>query len=496
MDLKLIYLLTNTISKIIFNTILYVSDGIGLKSNMMNRFFLNLKPYIKSSLVLLYIFWFILSSLFQLLFHYIPMSIEKINLLIILYIVLCSLFIINYGISHDIRTYTIKSNLSIKQKRKLILTNEYLGVILTWFGISFFSLPFLLMQSILNGINGIIFMVQILLLLLYLGVVIGFAKFLFYIFDYIYIIGVNKFFLPFFYFSICLIVSLNKNQISNFISLLFDSMFNGNLVKLLTNTVTSKINFYDYRISMTNYIAGLIILVFLTIILNFLANKLCIEKTYKFYFADYIFFKKKYTYIYMNFYRSYGVINTNFFIAYIGTLLIVIFLSNRIENIAFFSSYLLLTLFLNNNISQIVLLCKRNKLSLFNATLMVSVFLFVQFTLMITILCISQVLEFNVFIISFLLSGFLLVFCGIYIYCVCVYMLEYQFDEKIFKKIGRVIMLVFFMVIIGVELLLNYFKFNHIIFSYLTPVICVYLLKVLILDKTNKIRGFFYDKFN
>ncbi|WP_436867038.1 hypothetical protein [Bacillus fungorum] len=490
MDLKLIYLLTNKISKIILNNILYVSDGVGLKSNMINRFFLNLKPYIKSALVILYIFWLILASLFQILFHYIPMSVEKTNLLIILYIVLCSLFIINYGISHDIRNYAIKSNLAIKQKRKLILTNEYLGVILTWFGVSFFSLPFLLMQAILNGINGFIFMVQILLLLLYLGFVIGFVKFLFYIFDYIYINGVNKFFLPVFYLSVCLIISLNKNQISNFISLLFDNMFNGNLVKLLTNTVTSKINFYDYRISMISYISGLIILIFLTIILIFLTNKLCIEKTYKFHFTDYNFFKEKYTYIYMNFLRSYGIINTNFFIAYIGTFLILIFFSNKVENIAFFSSYMLLTLFLNNDISQIVLLCKRNRLSLFNATLMVSIFLFIQFALMITILCISQVLKFNVFIISFLLSGFLLVFCGIYIYCACVYMLESQFDDKIFKEIGKVIMLIYFIVIIGIELLLNYFNFNHIIFGYLTPIICVYLLKVLILNKTDKIRGF------
>ncbi|MDA1797670.1 hypothetical protein, partial [Bacillus cereus group sp. BY8-1LC] len=69
MDLKLIYLLTDKILKIIFNNILYASDGVGLKSNVMNRFFLSLKPYLKVSLVLLSIFWFILASLFQLLFH-------------------------------------------------------------------------------------------------------------------------------------------------------------------------------------------------------------------------------------------------------------------------------------------------------------------------------------------------------------------------------------------------------------------------------------------
>ncbi|ALC55297.1 hypothetical protein ACN91_27605 (plasmid) [Bacillus cereus] len=496
MDLKLIYLLTDKILKIIFNNILYASDGVGLKSNVMNRFFLSLKPYLKVSLVLLSIFWFILASLFQLLFHYIPMSVEKINLLIILYISLCALFIINYGISDDIRIYAIKSNLSIKKKKKLILTNEYLGVILSWLGISFFSLPFLLMQVFLNGINGFIFMVQILLVLLYLGFIIGFIKFMFYMFEQIYILGVNKFFIPFFYLVVCLVISLNKNYISDFISLLFDSILSGNLVKLVSSTVTFKINLYDYRIGMISYIVGLMICVFLTIILNFYVNKLCIEKTSKIYFADYNFFKKKYTYIYMNFYRSYGIINTNFFLAYMGTFIILIFFSNRVENIAFFSVYMLLTLFLNNNISQIVLFCKRNRLPLFNVTLMISVFLCVQFVFIISFLCISQVLKADLFIISFLLSGFLLIFCGIYIYCACVYRLEMQFDEKIFKKIGKIIIFVFFIIIIGVELLLNYFNFSYMFFWYLVPMICVYLLKVLILDKIDKIRGFLYDKFD
>ncbi|WP_179879343.1 hypothetical protein [Bacillus cereus] len=489
-------MLTNIILKMVFNNILYASNGVGLKSNVMNRFFLSLKPYLKVSLVLLSVFWFILASLFQLLFHYIPMPMEKINLLIILYIILCVLFIMNYGISDDIRTYAIKSNLSIKQKKIIILTNEYLGVILSWLGISFFSLPFLFMQAFLKGIDGFIFMLQILLVLLYLGFIIGFIKFMFYMFEKIYILGVNKFFLPFFYLGVCLVISLNKTYISNFISLLFDSIFSGNLVKLVTSTVTFKINLYDYRIGIISYIVGLMIYVFLIIILNFYVNKLCIEKTFKFYFADYNFLKKKYTYIYISFYRSYGIINTNFFLAYMGTFIILIFFGNRVENIAFFSIYMLLALFLNNNIFQIVLFCKRNRLSLFKATLMISMFLCVQFVCIISILCVSQVLKADLIIINYLLSGFLLIFCGIYIYSACVYRLEMQFDEKILKKIGKIIILVFFITIIGVEFLFNYFNFSYMFFCYLVPIICVYLLKILILDKIDKIRGFLYDKFD
>ncbi len=476
---------------------LYAGDGLGLQSSTVRRFLFHLKSYLKVSLLVIYVFWFVLASLFQILFHYIPLSIERMNIIIILYILLCVLMMINYSVSADLRSYAIESNLAFKQKKRLILMNEYLGVVLTWGFIFLFSLPFFIMQTILNGITGFSFMGQSLIGLLYMGFIIGFVKFVVFVFSDRYTVGIHRLLMPIFYICICLVLSLYQTYLYSFLSALFHNILNEGLAKSITNLeVLSEFNLYEYKINLISYVFVFIVIFVCSSLLYFFSEKLCIEKERPSHFMDYSFLKKHSLYIFLNFSRAYGIVNTDFLLVYIGTLFVLMFSSLigvQMVDISYFSAYILVVLFLNYDTVRVILLCKRHSTTTFYTAFMLSFPLLVQFTLMIGIFFLTKTVQFDTTALRFFLLGSVLIICSMYLYCRCIYRFEVLFDEKFFKKIGKLYIIIFFLIIAGVQFLLHGFGLINIVFSYFVPIFCVYGLSIWTVDKIAKIRGFKYD---
>lgn len=497
MNLQFIYQLTRKILTILLNQILYAGDGLGIQSGTVRLFLFRLKPYLKILLLVIYIFWFVLASLFQILFHYIPLSIERTNIIVLLYILLCILTILNHHVSNDFRAYAVTSNLSFKQKKRLIIMNEYIGIILTWGFIFLFSLPFIIMQTILNGINGFLFMGQALLGLLYVGFIIGFLRFCTYVFRERYINLVNKFLLPLFYIFICILLSIYQTYAVSFLSTIFHNILYGKMVGWIENlTVLSKFNLYELRINLTGYIVIMIGILICSSLLHIFSEKMCIEKENPSHFMDYSIFKKYFIYIYINVSREYGIVNTNFMLAYIGTLFGLTFSASfgvQTVNVSFLAAYMLIVLYLNQNIVQTILFCKRHNGPIKYTAVMLSVPLLVQFTLIITILCLTKTMQFDRSIIKFFLFGSTLMICSLFLYVRSVYRLESLLDEKFFKKIGKGSIVLLFLSITSVQILLRGFGIFGTVFSFFVSILLVSGVSIWIIDKISRIRGVRYD---
>lgn len=497
MNLRFIYVLVSKIFKIILNQMLYTGEGLGMKTNLVRRFLFQLVPYFKSVLLVMYFFWFVLVSLFQILFHYIPFPMKSMNIIIIIYFIFSCLIMMNYGVSADIRNYALNTSFPYKQKIKLILMNEYLGSVLTWGFIFIFSLPLFVLQVVLNGVTGLTFMSQALILLLIAGFIIGFLKFAAFVITDRYTIGVSKILLPILYLGICIILSLNQSHFGSFLHSFINKVMNGSLVQwIMELEVLSKVNLYEYKISLVGYISLLSIVLICLILLYLFSKKLIVEKENSQNVVNVNLLKRKFLYIFLNILREKGIINVEFFLTYIGSLIVLIFsipIGLQTANLALFSTYLLVSLFLNHDSVQTVLFCKRHKTPLLHSAFMLSIPMLIQFTLMICILCLTKSVEVDGSVLDLFFSGILLIIVSMSLYCNCIYKLETIFDEKIFKKLGKAYIVVFFLVVVGFQLLMHSIGINNKAISIIISVLFVYYLTSWMLHRITRVRGLKYD---
>ncbi|ARF68290.1 hypothetical protein B7C51_11425 [Paenibacillus larvae subsp. pulvifaciens] len=132
----------------------------------------------KVGTLIAYILWIALMVLFQIFFHYISFSPDETELLLVFGFILSAFFITGYPIHQDFSLYIYESNQPIPVKKRLLLLNTFLGVTVSWSFIFLLSLPFLFCQYYWYGFSGISVLLTLLLILLVIGFVTDFFKFI------------------------------------------------------------------------------------------------------------------------------------------------------------------------------------------------------------------------------------------------------------------------------------------------------------------------------
>ncbi|REJ25426.1 MAG: hypothetical protein C6W54_04705 [Bacillaceae bacterium] len=500
MYLKLCYLLTNKIIKVFINRLFYLSDGIGLKSNIFNPILQILKRYAVFVCLAAYIFWFVLAVLFQILFHHISLPIKTLNLLIILYILQLCIIQAGSGVSDEIRNFAIESRFSADIKKKLIITNEFLGFFLIWLFLLLMSLPFFIVQTYYNSYAGFVFLLQIFSFLFFYGFVLAFIKFLLFVFKRSYPFGSNRFIISFIYLLLCLFINGKKDDLEFFVGSAVRYFIHGDFADFVIKFVPTEVNLYELRIHGWLFWLGIVLIGICLFFFHKACDYLFIEKQIIRSFSKYHLPKKKSLYIFFNYIRSNGIINSHFFVTYTLTVLLFLFVESlplKVNDISLFTVFLFISLFMNHNHSNIILLCKRHKLSIIQTSVMFSYILWVQYFIVVILLIFAKLISADLAALSFILLGFAFIFSSLIIYCTFIYQFEkYFIDEKAFEKLGGILIVLFFAFVAAIKSLLRLIGLNNLFLGEMLSLICVCTILFLIFHKIDRIRGFFYERFH
>ncbi|MED0747585.1 hypothetical protein P4S80_17170, partial [Aeribacillus composti] len=210
--------------------------------------------------------------------------------------------------------------------------------------------------------------------------------------------------------------------------------------------------------------------------------------------------KKKSLYIFFNYIRSNGIINSHFFVTYTLTVLLFLFVESlpiKVNDISLFTVFLFISLFMNHNHSNIILLCKRHKLSIIQTSVMFSYILWVQYFIVVILLISAKLISADLAALSFILLGFAFIFSSLIIYCTFIYQFEkYFIDEKAFEKLGGILIVLFFAFVAAIKSLLRLIGLNNLFLGEMLSLICVCTILFLIFHKIDRIRGFFYERFH
>ncbi|MFC0213521.1 hypothetical protein ACFFK0_13825 [Paenibacillus chartarius] len=137
-----------------------------------------LKKYIRLHLILLYVSWVLVTVLLQVLFSYVPIPSEKLNVLLMASLLLGMVFIFSYPQQTSMTFYITHSTLPYSMKKKLIVIQAFLGSSVTLTIITLLLLPFLIAQWAIYGLEGGRTIVNLLVILLFYGIVVDFIKYL------------------------------------------------------------------------------------------------------------------------------------------------------------------------------------------------------------------------------------------------------------------------------------------------------------------------------
>lgn len=484
------FLLLKTIIKIIKNKLLYSSGVIGIKASFVNKNLFNLKSYIAIFLIVSYIFWFLLCILFQIFFHYIRLQADAINLLIILFGLLTLCFYFGYTVNEDVRKFAILSFYPLQTKKKLVLMNEYLCSFIISSFILILSLPFLIMQTVLNGFTGFLFMSKFLGFVLLTGLMIGFVKFIAYSLQEISNRAKYKLVNEIIYILICLLSFHYRDYIKEFITFFIKTLMAGKLVQEILKLVPKSINLYYFSFGYKTLLIVFSLIIILFYISIILIQLILIEKGINNKFPLTKNIKIKSLYIFTNFLSKYGVININFLITFFGSIILVSSLPISIISLSVINAYILVNLFLNENQSNIVLFCKRNHSSILKTSFMFSVYPQIQFLIMFLIIFNSFQSFFSM--IHFLIIGLIMIICCIFVYCSMVYSLEKFCDNHLLGTLGKYSILM--LLIINFIINIFTFRLNAIFLMYVIPIISASILKIFIINNINKFRGLINGK--
>lgn len=134
--------------------------------------------YIRIHLLILYLCWLLISILIQILFSYVPLPSEKLNVLLMVSFLSGAVFITGYPQNNIITSYIIRSNQSYRIKKRLVICNALLGSLVSMSIITLVLLPFLVTQWVFNGWEGGRDIVNLLFLLSLFGITVDFVKYL------------------------------------------------------------------------------------------------------------------------------------------------------------------------------------------------------------------------------------------------------------------------------------------------------------------------------
>lgn len=134
--------------------------------------------YIRIHMILFYFAWVLITVLLQIMFSYIPLPSEKLNVLLMACLLLGMVFIASYPRHSGMISYLLRSTLTYRIKKRLIVSHALLGSSVTLTVIILLLLPFLITQWVFYGLEGGMSIVNLLVLLLFYGIVVDFIKYL------------------------------------------------------------------------------------------------------------------------------------------------------------------------------------------------------------------------------------------------------------------------------------------------------------------------------
>ncbi|WP_270181137.1 hypothetical protein [Alkalihalobacillus sp. CinArs1] len=486
-------LLVQTILKTMFNQFLYSSNEVGVESGFTRKLITSLRSYVRISLTIIYLFWFIIAFLFQIFFHYMNLDSQQLNIVILLFGILSLCFFLGYTVNDDIRKYAMNNTFSIYQKKRVILANEYLSAGIIWIFIFLMSFPFVVGQPLLNGLNGMVFILQFLLVVLIAGYMVGFLKFFFYTLQFTYTSEVWRRGGEVLYLLLSIFIFIKREIIFESILFFIKTVLEGNLARWIIQFSPSKFSLYELKIDML-WIGTLGGVVLLCVWLSVLFAKILVREknsTTK--------EKKSVPHqvvsIHMNKVRQYGLINMNFLVTFVGTLAISVYIKKEGLNIAsgtMFPAYLLVSLYLSKKSTQLVLFCKRNHSSILNTTMLFLIYPGLQFLVIYLILSPSLGKINNH--LTFLFGGLLLIASILFLYTASTYRFEYYFEAGLLEKLVQFLIILFLILTIALEVLLVYAGITSFVYLFVLPLLILAALYYILLTNLKHIRSFMYER--
>jgi hypothetical protein len=487
-------LVLKTIITTLINQFFYSIDKAGFNIKKWKKTAGSAKTYLVVISIIAYVSWFVLMVLFQIFFHYVKLPVEDLNFVIILLYLLTLCFFIGYTVNDDIRNYAIRNNFQFKVKKKLILYNEYLSALVIFLFVCIVSAPFIITQIILNDGTGVMFILQFLLSILFLGFMIGFLRFSIYTLHHVSSETFFKKVLSGIYLAICIALFFFREEISGLIKLFIDHLLAGELVDAIMEFIPTHVNLYTYEIWYGWYLIAALGLILFFLLSTFYAGFLLEEKSHHIQSSPKSLRIPENLHLFINVYRKNGLINLNFLIVFIG-LMIVFSFFEAFEvpkgNAAFFCAFMLVNLMAHTNLSKIVLLCKRHSAKLLRTTMMLSVYPVLQFFVL--YLIIFKAFQTEAMHVNFLLNGIIILGCCVYVYCTAVYLLEGAFESMLLGKLSNLAVIAFIISTILFEYLLYALGFEGSLITYSAPIVS-FVAILLVIKNFNKVRGILHDQ--
>ncbi|PCF75038.1 hypothetical protein B4W73_05610 [Staphylococcus delphini] len=160
--MKLILKLTILNIKYIFNMFFHMGQsflGFDLHSNIKNKKFINRSNTI-TLVILIYLFWLVIIIMTQVFIHTIHLQQSKINIFILVYVLISISFGIGSYTNKEFNYFFLNGNFTFDRKKKLLFLNNHCFLISTLTLIYLLSTPIYIVQPILNGKDGLYFIIN------------------------------------------------------------------------------------------------------------------------------------------------------------------------------------------------------------------------------------------------------------------------------------------------------------------------------------------------
>lgn len=482
--------------KYISNQFFYSYKHLGFEESYFNGIKNKSKKFLWKILLTIYFFWFSIMSLSQVFFHTLNLSVQEINFFIIAFSILSLLLFLGYRVNHDFNTYFRSGSFAKSTSYTLILGNEMLGVIVIYALIFISALPFLIFQPILNGVEGLTFMMKFFMFIFCIGTLLSFLKIIFDFSTTTNVTYYKNFYIQLFILLFSTLTIWYKDVIESMIRKIPEIIIENKAASIVMNFVPDGISLYNYSPSIqtiTAILGGMILLSFIVKQVIKRALRTQHETQYKFKSN-----KSSHSYflVLKNFNREYKVFNLDFLIVYSVTAIITFVFNFSDTTIIHNTSILISALFV-----QFLVLKSATIMNVFyyynfgvlKSTLLLLPIALIQFFAFSVLFSFFIGLELYKYSINFFLLGnFNIIACfiiGIHVY----FYLSRILQGKILKQLVKLSILGYTILNLCLIQIITRVLGNYIITPYFSTFLLAIIIWFFVIKNINKLRVFLYD---
>jgi hypothetical protein len=472
---------------------------VGSQHNTESQLSLTIRKYMRIHIVFLYIGWCLIAALAQVIFNYIPLSADRLNILIFGFLMLGAIFIMSFQNDRDLTQYLLNSNQPIHTKRRLVVCNALLGVTITWSLIVILFLPIFLTEIWLNGIEDIYIPIQYLFALLVYGFLVDFIRyisFLYHIYNKYHVNHLVKFAV---YFILCFCSPAMARVVKYYIDGYILNIYNRERMSMFLVDLAHQIpiNLYNIHFSIGYYILGFLVIVCTITIMMWLSKYLFYEpnmniksfkilKVYHYHFS-----------LFTHLLRKYGTIREHIFLALITSYLLKLYFANNdiYEYISVLSPVfiLLVSFFIHENKPDLILMLKRYRATYVKSSFIYSCYLFFQFIVFQLLFFIFG--DFSISLDSLLaymessIFGLIVIFSVMTIFVITIYVLEGIFDPALIFSISKIMINIFITLVFSISIVCHdYLHLPTFIVKICTPALIMLIFILFIHIYQSKLR--------